>query len=76
MYAINAIYDGTKILTEEPITVKGRYEIVIAFIKPLDNQNANEILKYSGTWDDEDLNSALSVVNERKNFSMSRYDIP
>jgi hypothetical protein len=76
MYAINAIYDGTKILTEEPITVKGRYEIVIAFTKPLDNQNANEILKYSGTWDDEDLNSALSVVNERKNFSMSRYDIP
>jgi hypothetical protein len=76
MYAINAIYDGTKILTEEPITVKGRYEIVIAFTKPLDNQNANEILKYSGTWDDDDLNSALSIVNERKNFSMSRYDIP
>jgi hypothetical protein len=76
MYAINAIYDGTKILTEEPITVKGRYEIVIAFTKPLDNQNANEILKYSGIWDDDDLNSALSIVNERKNFSMSRYDIP
>jgi len=75
MYAVNAIYDGAKILTEEPITVKGRYEVVIAFTKPLDKEDTSYISKYSGIWNEDDLNSALSIVNERENFSLGRYDI-
>jgi hypothetical protein len=75
MYAVNAVYDGTKILTEKPISVKGRYEVIITFTKPLENDNQDDILKYFGMWNEYDLNSALSVVNERENFSLGRNDI-
>jgi len=76
MYAVNAIYDGTKILTEDPISVKGRYEVIITFTKPLANDDRDDILKYFGMWSKDDLNSALSVVNEREKFSLGRNDIP
>jgi hypothetical protein len=75
MYAVNAVYDGTKILTEEPISVKGRYEVIITFTKPLADEKQDDILKYFGMWDNDDLNSALSVVNERETFSIGRNDI-
>jgi len=75
MYAVNAVYDGKKILTEEPISVKGRYEVIITFTKPLENDNQDDILKYFGMWNNDDLNSALSVVNEREKFSLGRNDI-
>jgi hypothetical protein len=75
MYAVNAIYDGTRILTEEPISVKGRYEVIITFTKPLTNYDQDDILKYFGMWSNDDLNSALSVVNEREKFSLGRNDI-
>jgi hypothetical protein len=75
MYAVNAVYDGTKILTEEPISVKGRYEVIITFTKPLANDDQDDILKYFGMWNNDDLNSTLSVVNEREKFSLGRNDI-
>jgi len=75
MYAVNAVYDGTKILMEEPISVKGRYEVIITFTKPLANDDQDDILKYFGMWSNDDLNSVLSVVNEREKFSLGRNDI-
>jgi len=70
MYAVNAVYDGTRILTEEPISVKGRYEVIVTFTKPLANDSQDDILKYFGMWNNDDLNSVLSVVNEREKFSL------
>ena len=35
MYAIKAIYDGTNFKPTQPITVRGQYEVVIAFIEPI-----------------------------------------
>ena len=34
MYAIKAIYDGTRFRPMQPIPVKGNYEVVITFIEP------------------------------------------
>ncbi|MDR2583931.1 MAG: hypothetical protein LBC75_10670 [Fibromonadaceae bacterium] len=75
MYAVNAVYDGTRILTDEPISVKGRYEVIVTFTKPLTNDDQDDILNYFGMWNNDDLNSALSVVNEREKFSLGRNDI-
>jgi len=75
MYAVNAVYDGTKILTEEPISVKGRYEVIVTFTKQLENDDQDDILSYFGMWNNDDLNSVLSVVDEREKFSLGRNDI-
>jgi len=66
MYAVNAVYDGKKILTDEPISVKGRYEVIVTFTKQLENDDQDDILKYFGMWNNDDLNSVMSVVNERE----------
>jgi len=41
MQAIKAIYDGVNFMPQQPIPVKGRYEVIITFIEPLVNDSTN-----------------------------------
>ncbi|MCL2147298.1 MAG: DUF2281 domain-containing protein [Synergistaceae bacterium] len=41
MYAIKAIYDGAGFKPMQPIPVKENYEVVITFIEPVKEDNAN-----------------------------------
>jgi predicted DNA-binding antitoxin AbrB/MazE fold protein len=74
MYAIKAIYDGNHFKPAEPVPVKGKYEVVITFTKPL-NTSQEEILKYFNTWDDDDIKNMEEIVAERANFSLNRDEI-
>ena len=35
MYAVEAIYDGISFKPKQPIFVKGQYEVIITFTKPV-----------------------------------------
>jgi predicted DNA-binding antitoxin AbrB/MazE fold protein len=77
MQTISAIYDGNFFKPMEPIPVEGKYEVLITFTKPIDTKSTKrkKILKYFGTWDDEDVKVINQIVEERKNFSMGRDEI-
>jgi len=74
MEAINAIFDGSGFVPVEPIPVKGKYEVIITFTKPVDAKDSKcqRILRHFGTWDDGDVETIRQVVEERSNFSASR----
>ena len=74
MEAINAIFDGSSFRPTEPIPVKGNYEVVITFTKPIGNAGAKRerILSHFGTWEDEDVKTMAQIVEERSNFSTGR----
>jgi len=81
MEAINAIYDGNIFKPLEPIPVKGKYEVVITFTKALDETEESDaeieakiqrMLKFCGTWSDEDVELMEEIVRERENFSKGR----
>jgi hypothetical protein len=67
MQAIHAVFDGNNFTPIEPIPIKGKYE-------PVDTKETKRqrILKHFGTWDDEDIKTINTVVEERSNFSLSR----
>jgi hypothetical protein len=77
MQTINAIFDGNYFKPIEPIPVKGQYEALITFTKPIDtkNERRQRILKYFGSWDDDDVKIINEIVEERANFSMGRDEI-
>ena len=64
MYALKAIYDGNNIQFDEPIPVKGKYEVVIAFTKPIE-RTQEKILEYFNTWDEDDVNCITEIMKER-----------
>ena len=35
MYAVKAIYDGVSFKPIQPISIKGKYEVVITFLEPV-----------------------------------------
>jgi predicted DNA-binding antitoxin AbrB/MazE fold protein len=74
MQTINAIFDGNIFKPIEPIPVKGKYEVIITFTKSIDanDKKCQRILKYFGTWDDEDVKTINEIVEERANFSVNR----
>ena len=74
MKTINAIFDGNYFKPLEPIPVEGEYEVTITFTKPIDAKSAKRqrILKYFGTWDNEDVKTINEIVEERSNFSINR----
>jgi hypothetical protein len=74
MQTINAIFDGNYFKPMEPIPVKGQYEVLITFTKPIDEKSTRRqrILKYFGSWNDEDVKTINEIVEERINFSMGR----
>jgi len=74
MEAINAIFDGNSFVPAEPIPVKGKYEVVITFTKPVDAEDSKRqrILGHFGTWNDDDVEAMRQIVKERVNFSAGR----
>jgi len=74
MEAINAIFDGKNFKPVELIPVKGKYEVVITFTKPIndDFSKKQRILKHFGTWNDNDVDIINEIIKERANFSMNR----
>jgi predicted DNA-binding antitoxin AbrB/MazE fold protein len=77
MQTINAIFDGNIFKPIEPIPVKGKYEVLITFTKPIDTKSTKRqrILKHFGTWDDEDIKTISQIVEERINFSVGRDEV-
>ena len=43
MQAIKAIYDGVNFMPKQPIPIKGKYEVVITFIEPIDEDTDNSL---------------------------------
>jgi hypothetical protein len=74
MYAVKAIYDGHNFKLDESVPVKGKYEVIIAFTKPVEKDQEN-ILKFFGTWDEDDVNCMEEIIKERKFFSLGRTEI-
>ncbi|MDR3130273.1 MAG: hypothetical protein LBU18_01870 [Treponema sp.] len=74
MYAVKAVYDGNNFRLDEPIPIKGKYEVVITFTNPIEKDQA-KILQYFNTWDDEDVNCMEEIIKERENFSLNRTEI-
>jgi len=74
MQAIKAFYDGSGFIPSEPIPVKGTYEVVITFTKPVDEIEARRqrLMSHAGTWDAETVWAIQQIVEERSNFSSSR----
>ncbi len=77
MQAINAIFDGNYFKPIDPIPVKGKYEVVITFTKPLDakDEKRQRILKHFGTWNNDDVTTLNKIIEERTNFSINRDEI-
>ncbi|MDR1249975.1 MAG: DUF104 domain-containing protein [Treponema sp.] len=71
MYAIKAVYDGNIFKLDEPVPVRGKYEVIITFTKPIE-KTQEKILQYFGTWDDEDVKCMEEIIKERENFSLNR----
>jgi predicted DNA-binding antitoxin AbrB/MazE fold protein len=75
MVAINAIYDGNYFKPVDPVPVKGGYEVVITFVKPIEDDReakCRRLLECCGTWDDEDVRLVEEMVAERGNFFKRR----
>jgi hypothetical protein len=78
MEAINAIYDGNEFRPTEPIPVGGRYEVVITFVKPVEEDREARrqgILKHFGTWDADDVKLMEEMVAERGNRSRNMEEV-
>jgi len=43
MQSIKAIYDGVNFMPKQPIPVKGKYEVVITFLEPVDTKNKGAV---------------------------------
>jgi len=41
MYAVKAIYDGVNFKPKQPITIKEPHEVVIMFVEPINNAEAD-----------------------------------
>jgi hypothetical protein len=74
MYATKAIYDGNYFKFEEPVPIKGKYEVVITFTKELEKTQEN-ILKYFNSWNKDDVDCITEIMNEREQFSLGRMEI-
>jgi hypothetical protein len=71
MYAVKAVYDGNNFKLDEPVPVKGKYEVIITFTKPIE-KTQEKILQYFNTWDEEDVKCMAEIIKERENFSLNR----
>jgi len=75
MHAVKAIYDGHDFKLDEPVPIKGKYEVIITFTQPIGEEVENDqekILEFFGTWDDEDVSCMAEIIKERENFSLGR----
>jgi len=76
MYTVKAIYDGANFKLEQPISLKGKYEVIITFVEPISDDIVNEkqrskrpvselrgILK-GKVWMSDDFNKPLEEMKE------------
>ena len=75
MYAVKAIYDGVNFKPIQPISAKGRYEVVITFLEPIKDVVGDEqarkrplselrgLLK-GKVWMSDDFNEPLEEMKE------------
>ena len=75
MYAIKAIYDGVTFKPMQPISAKGRHEVVITFLEPIEDVSSDEqpkkrplselrgLLK-GKVWMSDDFNEPLEEMKE------------
>jgi len=42
MYAVKAIYDGVNFKPAQPISVGGKYEVVITFLEPVEGDTVSD----------------------------------
>ena len=42
MYSIKAIYDGKNFKPKQPISVSGKYEVVITFLEPMEEDSTDK----------------------------------
>ena len=75
MYAVKAIYDGVTFKPKQPISVKGKHEVVITFLEPVKDSISNEppkkrplselrgLLK-DNVWTADDFNEPLEEMKE------------
>ena len=54
MFAVKAIYDESKFVLDEPIPVKGKYEVLITFTNPV-KKDQGKLLEYAGMFDTDDV---------------------
>ena len=73
MYAVRAIYEENQFKLEEPVPVKGKYEVVITFTRPL--KQTQELLQFFNIWNEEDVQCMTEIIKERDNFSLGRTDL-
>ena len=76
MYAVKAIYDGANFKPIQPISVSGKYEVVITFLEPITEEitNTEQTKKHPrsefiGSWKDkiwmsDDFNEPLDEMKE------------
>jgi hypothetical protein len=68
MTAIRALYDEKSIIPQEPIPVKGAYNVVVTFTEPVEKkQSTEELLKFCGLFDNNDVDTMLKIIKEREN---------
>lgn len=73
MYKMKIAYDRNHFKFEKSLP-KGEYNAELRFTK-LNESNKdiiNEIIKLSGTWDEEDVESIDEIIKERKEFPSDR----
>jgi hypothetical protein len=68
MRAIRAIYDGVNFMPKQPVPVKGKYEVVITFLEPLENEAVRPPFEYGSMSDkiriSNDFNAPLDDFKE------------
>ena len=78
MYAVKAIYDGANFKPKQPISVSGKYEVVITFLEPMGDDivaDADKSLKKrplselrgfmkGNVWMADDFNAPLEEMKE------------
>ena len=76
MYTVKAIYDGVNFKPKQPISVRGKYEVVITFLEPVEDgavavesQKKRPLSELRGfmkgkVWMADDFNAPLEEMKE------------
>ncbi|GHV78721.1 hypothetical protein AGMMS49944_05120 [Spirochaetia bacterium] len=74
MIAVKAVYDESKFVLDEPVPVKGKYEVVITFTNPV-KKDQRKLLEYAGMFDTGDVQLVQDMIDDRENFFKDRQEV-
>ncbi|GHV80267.1 hypothetical protein AGMMS49944_20580 [Spirochaetia bacterium] len=74
MVAVKAIYDESKFVLDEPVPVKGKYEVAITFTSPV-KKDQSKLLEYAGMFDTDDVQLVQDMIDDRENFFKDRPEV-